>query len=165
MQQYIEIELKNKNLDKYVEKVLIPKESYVKIQKGKKIKTERNYFPGYILIECEMNGEIIRTIKNIDGVIGFLGESKSSRSIPSPLRPNEVIKFLGTMDELNEKIASLDILFHIGETVKINDGPFESFQGSIEKIEAERKKVTINVSIFGRNTPVELNYSQIETIK
>ena len=157
----IEMEIKHNGLEKYVNQVVVPKEAIIRNQKGKKIKTERNYFPGYILIECDINGEIIKNIINLEGVIGFLGDSKKTRNQPIPLRQNEVNKFLGTMDELIDKVTEIDSKFYIGEAVVVTDGPFVSFHGKISKVDTERKRIFVDVAIFGRLTPLELNYTQV----
>lgn len=156
VKERIEKELKNTGMDKYVSEFLIPREKFYQIRNGKKVKSERNFFPGYIMIECVMNGELARTIKNVDGVIGFLGSDG-----PVPMKDVEVNRMLKTIDDMHEKTITMDTTFILGEEVTIVDGPFTSFHGQIEKVDMDRKRVVVSVAIFGRKTPVELGYEQI----
>lgn len=156
VKEKIEKELKNTGMDKYVKEFLIPREKYYQIRNGKKVKSERNFFPGYIMIECVMNGELVRTIKNVDGVIGFLGSES-----PVPMKDVEVNRMLKTIDDMHETTATMDTTFILGEEVTIIDGPFTSFHGQIEKFDMDRKRIVVSVTIFGRKTPVELGYEQI----
>jgi transcription termination/antitermination protein NusG len=158
VKQYIENEINRLKLSTYLSQVLIPTEKVYQIRKGKKISKERNYFPGYVLIEAALVGEIPHIIKNIPGVLGFLG----SKSEPVPLRLSEVNRILGKVDELSEKDEELNIPFIIGETVTVVDGPFNSFSGVIEEINEEKKKLKVMVKIFGRKTPLELSFLQVE---
>ncbi|MDX9941191.1 MAG: transcription termination/antitermination protein NusG [Bacteroidales bacterium] len=158
IKQYIESEISRLNLQDYVSQVLIPQEKVYQIRKGKKVSAERNYFPGYILIEAALVGEIPHIIRNVPGVLGFLG----SGSEPAPLRPAEVNRILGKVDELSGKEEELNVPFIVGETVKVTDGPFNSFTGVIEEINEEKKKLKVMVKIFGRKTPLELSFMQVE---
>jgi transcriptional antiterminator NusG len=142
-----------------VEQVLIPTEKVYQIRKGKKVSKERNYFPGYVLIEADLSGEVPHIIKSVNGVIGFLGTKEGS---PVPLRAAEVNRILGKVDELEEIGEEINIPFLVGEPVKVIDGPFNSFSGVIEDINEEKKKLKVMVKIFGRKTPLELNYMQVE---
>ena len=128
------------------------------IRKGKKISKERNYFPGYVLIEADLSGETPHIIKNIPDVLGFLG----TKGNPEPMRPAEVKRILGKVDELAEQGEDVNIPFIVGETVKVIDGPFNSFNGVIEEINEEKKRLKVMVKIFGRKTPLELNFMQVE---
>lgn len=159
IKEYIENEISRLNLNDFVSQVLIPTEKVYQIRKGKKISKERNYFPGYILIEAALTGEIPHIIKNITGVIGFLG---SKGEEPSPLRLSEVNRILGKVDELAEKDEEISMPFYVGETVKVIDGPFNTFSGIIEDVNDEKKKLKVSVKIFGRKTPVELSFLQVE---
>jgi transcription termination/antitermination protein NusG len=159
IKQYIEVEIGRLGLSDYVAQVLIPTEKIYQIRNGKKISKERNFFPGYILIEATLVGEIPHAIKNITGVIGFLGDKNGD---PLPLRQAEVNRILGKVDQLAEKDEELTIPFIVGETVKVVDGPFNSFSGVIEEINEEKKKLKVMVKIFGRKTPLELSYMQVE---
>lgn len=159
---YIENEIKRLELDDYVEQVLVPIEKVIQIRDGKKVNRERVYFPGYIMVHAHLTGEIPHIIKSINGVIGFLGETKGGD--PVPLRQNEVNRMLGKVDELSVKDDSISIPFLTGETVKVIDGPFNGFNGTVEKINEEKRKLEVMVKIFGRKTPLELSYMQVEKI-
>lgn len=160
VKDYIEAEISHAKLSEHVAQVLIPKEKVFQIRKGKKVSKERNFFPGYILVEADLIGEIPHIIKNITGVIGFLGETKGGA--PVPLRQSEVNRILGKVDELAESDEEMNIPFILGESVKVIDGPFNSFSGIIEEINEEKKKLKVMVKIFGRKTPLELSYMQVE---
>ena len=157
---YIETEIEYAGMKDHVAQVLIPKEKVFQIRKGKKVSKERNFFPGYILIEADLIGEVPHIIKNVTSVIGFLGETKGGA--PVPLRQSEVNRILGKVDELAESDEEMNIPFIIGEAVKVIDGPFNSFSGIIEEINEEKKKLKVMVKIFGRKTPLELSYMQVE---
>ena len=148
VREYLEAELKNTDLGEYVSQVLIPTEKTFTVRNGKKVMKERAYLPGYVLVEAALVGE----------VIGFLGGSDN----PVPLRPAEVSRILGTVDELQEQQDDLDIQFYVGENVKITFGPFNGFTGVIEEVNAEKKKLKVMVKVFGRKTPLELGYMQVE---
>jgi transcriptional antiterminator NusG len=158
VKEYIDSEIVHHNIADYISQVLIPTEKVYQIRHGKKISKERSYFPGYIMIEALMIGEIPHILKNIPGVIGFLGD----KGTPIPLRLAEVNRILGKVDELSESDAEINIPFIVGESVKVVDGPFNSFTGTIEEINEEKKKLVVMVKIFGRKTPLELNYMQVE---
>jgi transcriptional antiterminator NusG len=159
VKQYIESEILRNNMQDYVSQVLIPMEKYYQIKEGKKISKERSYFPGYILVEAELTGEIPHIIQNTSGVIGFLGPKGEA---PVPLRLSEVNRILGKVDELADSEEIINIPFVVGETVKVVDGPFNSFSGIIEEVNEEKKKLKVMVKIFGRKTPLELSYMQVE---
>lgn len=155
----LESELIKGKLTDYVPQILIPMEKVYQIKNGKKIAKERNYFPGYILVQCKFYGEVEATIKGINGVVGFLG----TKNVPVPLRQAEVNRILGNADE-NAEIEAAGGLepFIVGEPIKVIDGPFSGFSGVIEEVNEEKKKLKVMVKIFGRRTPLELNYNQIE---
>ncbi|MBT8395057.1 MAG: transcription termination/antitermination protein NusG [Bacteroidia bacterium] len=160
---YIENEIARLGLQDFVDQVLVPTEKVVQIRNGKKVSKEKVYFPGYIMIQANLSGEIPHIIKSITNVIGFLGETKGGD--PVPLRQSEVNRMLGKVDELNvESDANVVIPFTIGETVKVIDGPFNGFDGTIEKINEEKRKLEVMVKIFGRKTPLELSYMQVDKI-
>jgi transcriptional antiterminator NusG len=159
VKELIEVEISRAKLEKLVDQVLIPTEKVYQIRKGKKVSKERNYFPGYVLIEADLSGEVPHIIKSVNGVIGFLGTKEGS---PVPLRAVEVNRILGKVDELEESSEAINIPFLVGEPVKVIDGPFNSFSGIIEDINEEKKKLKVMVKIFGRKTPLELNYMQVE---
>ena len=160
VKEYIENEVARLELSDYVAQVLIPKEKVYQIRKGKKISKERNFFPGYILLEAALIGEIPHIIKNIPNVIGFLGTEKGGD--PTPIRLAEVNRILGKVDELAESDEEINIPFYVGEPVKVIDGPFNSFSGIIEEVNEEKKKLKVMVKIFGRKTPLELSFMQVE---
>ena len=158
VKQYLENEILNQKLQESISQVLIPTEKIYLIRNGKKVSKERNYFPGYVLIEAVLAGEIPHIIKNIPGVLGFLG----AKGEPHALRPAEVKRILGKFDELSEQGEEVNIPFIIGETVTVIDGPFNSFSGVIEEINEEKKKLKVMVKIFGRKTPLELSFMQVQ---
>jgi len=160
---YIENEISRLGLGDYVDQVLVPTEKVIQIRNGKKVNKERTYFPGYIMIQANLSGEVPHIIKSITNVIGFLGETKGGE--PVPLRQSEVNRMLGKVDELAlEADSNVAIPFTIGETVKVIDGPFNGFDGTIEKINEEKRKLEVMVKIFGRKTPLELSYMQVEKV-
>jgi len=160
---YIENEIARLGLQDFVDQVLVPTEKVVQIRNGKKISKEKVYFPGYIMIQANLSGEVPHIIKSITNVIGFLGETKGGD--PVPLRQSEVNRMLGKVDELNvDPDSNVVIPFSIGETVKVIDGPFNGFDGTIEKINEEKRKLEVMVKIFGRKTPLELSYMQVDKI-
>lgn len=159
VKQYIESEISRLSLQDQITQVLIPTEKVYQVRKGKKVSKERNYLPGYVLIEAVLMGETIHVIKNIPGVIGFLGAEKGGD--PVPMRPSEVNRILGKVDELAERGEELSVPFIVGESVTVIDGPFNSFTGVIEEINEEKKKLKVMVKIFGRKTPLELGFMQV----
>jgi len=162
VKSYIETEISRLGLSDYVDQVLVPKEKVIQIRDGKKIHKERVYFPGYIMVEAHLAGEVPHVIKSVTGVIGFLGETKGG--VPVPLRKSEVNRMLGKVDELSEQNDNIAIPYVIGETVKVVDGPFNGFDGTVEKINEEKRKQEVMVKIFGRKTPLELSYMQVDKI-
>jgi transcriptional antiterminator NusG len=160
VKEYIENEIAIGDIKGYVDQVLIPTEKVYQIRNGKKISKERNFFPGYILIEAALVGEVAHTLRNFPNVIGFLGDTKGGD--PVPMRQSEVNRILGRVDELSETDEELNIPYVVGETVKVIDGPFNGFNGTIEDINEEKKKLQVMVKIFGRKTPLELSFMQVE---
>lgn len=160
VKDYIEMEIKRNGLQDYVAQLLIPTEKVYQIRNGKKVSKERNFFPGYVLIEAALEGEVPHVIKGVTNVIGFLGTEKGGQ--PVPLRNSEVNRILGKVDELAESDEELTIPYIVGETVKVIDGPFNNFTGVIEEINEEKKKLKVMVKIFGRKTPLELGYMQVD---
>ncbi|MGV8878407.1 MAG: transcription termination/antitermination protein NusG [Sphingobacteriaceae bacterium] len=159
VKQYLEAEINRLGISSSVPQVLIPMEKYYQMRDGKKIAKERNFFPGYVLVEAALDGELEHVIKNINSVIGFLGD-KSGTAIP--LRQAEVNRILGKVDEMTEQGEMMNVPYYVGENVKVMDGPFNGFTGIIEEINVEKKKLKVMVKIFGRRTPLELNYMQVE---
>lgn len=128
----------------------------------KKSIKERPFYPGYLMVEANLIGEVPHVIKNIPGVISFLSLTKGGD--PVPMRKHEVDKMLGKADELSEFAQDIAIPYLVGETVKVIDGPFNGFNGTIERILEDKRKIEVTVLIFGRKTPMELNYMQVEKI-
>ena len=150
-------DMENKDLSSQIEDVLVPTHDVTEVKKGKRIQREKKYFPGYVLVKMEMNKELYHTVKNIQKVTGFLGPSGS----PTPVSENEIKKIMG---EIKDGIMTpkTGIQFSIGEQVKVGEGPFASFSGLVEEIDEEKSRLKVSVSIFGRPTPIELEYNQVE---
>jgi transcriptional antiterminator NusG len=162
---YLENEIARNNLEGFIPQVLIPSEKVYEMRNGKKRIRERNFFPGYVLISADLShGEAYHLVKSVPGVIGFLGADNGSgmAKAPVPLRQSEINRILGKVDEIDTMEEKLEKPFIVGETVKVMDGPFSGFTGTVEEVFEERKKLNVMVKIFGRNTPVELNYMQVE---
>ena len=158
VKEYLESEISRLNIRDYIPQVLIPTEKVYTIRNGKKVSIERSYLPGYVLIEALLVGEIQHVIKNVPGVLGFLG----NQGDPVPLRPAEVQRILHKVDELADSPEKPVEPFMVGEPVKVTDGPFNNFSAIIEEVNEEKKKLKVMVKIFGRKTPLELNFSQVE---
>lgn len=156
----IETEIVSKKIEDYVSQVLLPSEKIIVMVNGKKTFKEKSFYPGYILIEVALVGEVAHILKNIPEVLGFLGSEKGGE--PTPLRQAEVNRILGKVDELNTQESLSDTKFYVGETVIVNDGPFKTFAGVIEEVNEEKKKIKVMVKIFGRKTPLELSFMQVE---
>lgn len=166
VKSYLETEIERENLKDHIPQVLIPLEKVYEMRNGKKRVRERNFFPGYVLVQANLeHGEAKHVVNSIPGVIGFLGANSTSTSKePVPLRQSEINRILGKVDEVEEMEEKLDRPYIVGESVKVMDGPFSGFTGTIEEVFEERKKLKVMVKIFGRNTPVELNYMQVEKV-
>ena len=160
VKEYIDNEVAKGDLKDFVNQVLIPTEKVYQIRNGKKISKERNFYPGYVLIEAALVGEVTHTLRNFPNVIGFLGDTKGGD--PVAMRQSEINKILGRVDELAESDEEMNIPYVVGETVKVIDGPFNGFNGTIEEINEEKKKLQVMVKIFGRKTPLELSFMQVE---
>jgi len=159
VKEYIETEVVNSKLQDYITQVLIPTEKVYQVRNGKKISKERIYYPGYILVEAALVGEVPHILKNVPNVIGFLSDRND---VPTPLRLAEVNRILGKVDELSENVEEINIPFILGENVKVCDGPFNGFSGVIEEVNEEKRKLKVMVKIFGRKTPLELSFLQVE---
>ena len=160
VKEYIENEIANAGLQEFISQVLIPTEKVYQIRNGKKISKERNFFPGYVLVEANLVGEIPHMLRNVPNIIGFLGDTKGGE--PVPMRQSEVYRILGRVDEMAASGEEMNIPYVVGETVKVIDGPFNGFNGIIENINEEKKKLQVMVKIFGRKTPLELSFMQVE---
>jgi len=163
---YLETEIEREGLMEFVPQILIPSEKVYEMRNGKKRVRERNFFPGYVIVSADLsNGEAHHAVTSIPGVIGFLGNNGTGSSKePVPLRQTEINRILGKVDETDEFEEKLETPFIVGESVKVMDGPFSGFTGAVEEVFEERKKLNVMVKIFGRNTPVELNYMQVEKL-
>ncbi len=163
VKEYLDKEISRSGWDKIVKQVFLPVEKVYKVANGKKVVRERNFYPGYVMIEVEggkMSDEIRETINATNNVIHFLGKEH-----PIALRKVEVNKMLGKVDEMADASGmTMSEPFIIGETIKIIDGPFNDFNGTVEEVNDEKKKLRVSVKIFGRATPVELNYMQVEKL-
>jgi len=157
--QAIEEQAEKKGITDHFNKVLVPLEEVTELRKGRKVNSERKFFPGYVLINMNMTDETWHLVKDTPKVSGFLGTAGK----PSPISELEAQQIL---DQLQEGISKVKdaILFQVGETVKVIDGPFSSFNGLVDDVDVEKQRLKIAVSIFGRSTPVELEYSQVEKI-
>ncbi len=156
--EYIENEVVHSGLSDFVSQVLIPTERVFSVRNGKRVSKDRTLFPGYVLVEASLEGEVEHVIKNVPNVIGFLAE-KDGR--PVPLQEHEVKHILGRVDDMLGDDEELLEPFILGETVKIIDGPFNNFSGVIDEINTEKKKLNVIVKIFGRRTPVEVSFVQV----
>ena len=157
--EYIEGEMAKRGWTELVPQVLIPTEKVFVMRNAKKVVKERNFFPGYVLIEADLREEIIPVIQNLPNVIDFLRERNGD---PTPMRPLEVNRILGNIDEQANLDSAMAEKFIVGESVKVIDGPFNSFSGVIDEVSEEKKKLIVSVKIFGRKTPLELTYNQVE---
>lgn len=163
IKSYIENEITRQKLNEFVPQILIPSEKIYEMRNGKKRVREKNFFPGYIIISADLSkGEVLHIITSIPGVIGFLGNAQGSSKVPVPLRQAEINRILGRVDEAEHHEEAPSMSFIRGETVKVVDGPFSGFIGLVEEVFDEKKKLNVVVKIFGRNTPVELSYAQVE---
>ncbi len=160
VRENIVMEIKRHNIEHLVGDVLVPTEKVYQIRNGKKVSKEKNFFPGYILVEASLQGEVVHIIKSVPDVMGFMSGVKGGD--PMPLRMNEVNRILGKVDEMAEQEEEMNVPYVVGETIKVIDGPFNGFTGIIEDINEEKKKLQVMVKIFGRKTPLELNYMQVE---
>ena len=158
VKEYIDAEIKNGRLGDHVSQVLIPTEKVVQVRGGKRIVKERTYLPGYVLVEAALVGETVHILRNTPNVLGFLGGMDN----PTPLRESEVNRILGKVDEMQEDLVDVVIPYVEGEAVKVTDGPFSGFSGVIEKVDNEKKKVTVTVKVFGRSTGLDLGFTQVE---
>jgi len=162
VKEYLDKEVKINGWSQAILQVLCPIEKIFKVIAGKKVLREKILFPGYLMLEAadgKLHDTMIQTIKNVTGVIHFLGKDH-----PTSLRKSEVNKMFGKMDEVSEQGIGYAEPYIVGETVKIVDGPFNDFNGTVEEVNEEKKKLKVVVKIFGRATPVELNYMQVEKI-
>ncbi len=157
---YLETEIARIGLQEKISNVLIPSEKVFEIKDGKKKSRLKNFFPGYILVEAVLDKESTHLILEAPSVMGFVPDKNN----PAPLQPEEVRRLIGKMEQ-KEETQLLDVPFHVGEPVKVTEGPFNNFNGFVQEVNPEKLKVKVMVSIFGRKTPIELDFSQVETEK
>mgnify|MGYP002625637213 CR=1 FL=1 len=156
----LDAEVKRRGLEDLVTQTVVPVEKVYVQRNGKKVVKENVLYSGYVFVECALIGEVAAVISNVPNVIGFLAEGGK----PNPMRASEVSRMIGRVDELIDDNNEVDIPYFVGENVKVIDGPFNNFTGTIEQVDEEKKKLSVTVKIFGRNTPLELNYYQVEKI-
>ena len=147
-----------KGLSELVDEVLVPSENVVEMRRGQKINSERKFFPGYVLVKMAMSDEAWHLVKDTPKVTGFLG----ARNKPSPITEAEAQRIVNQVQEGVDKPRRPSITFEVGEQVRVADGPFTSFNGTVEEVDEEKGRVKVSVSIFGRSTPVDLEYGQVE---
>jgi len=167
VKEYLDKDISRSGWTEIIKQVFLPMEKVYKVQNGKKVMREKNYFPGYVMMEVldgKLNDDIVQHISNISNVMHFLTDGKGSKGNIISLRKAEVNKMLGKVDEMNDQGVTMSEPFIIGETIKIIEGPFNDFNGVIEDVNDEKKKLKVTVKIFGRSTPVELSYMQVEKI-
>lgn len=161
VKEVLEAQMKNTDLGRYVSQVLIPTEKVLTTRNGKKVVKERTLYSGYVFIKAELTGEVIYELRNTTNVIDFLrGRAKGSQ--PESLRESEVMRMLGAADDLQQPMDEAIVDFMVGEPVKVNHGPFSGFSGVVTEVNAEKRKIKVEVKIFGRGTDLELEYSQVE---
>ena len=153
----IDAEIKNGRLGGHVSQVLIPTEKVASVRGTKRVIKERNYLPGYVLVETQLVGETVHELRNTPNVLGFLGGMDN----PTPLRENEVNRILGKADEMEDPMVEVEVPYIVGDKVKVTDGPFSGFNGVIEKVDNDKKKVTVTVKVFGRSTGLDLGFMQV----
>jgi len=168
VKEYLDKDIVRNGWSNIILQVFLPVEKVYKVVNGKKVMRERNFYPGYIMMEVAGNtlsDEIVQSVSNISNVMHFLTDGKGSKGNVISLRRAEVNKMLGKVDEMSDEGGvTMSEPFIVGETIKITDGPFNDFNGVIEEVNDEKKKIKVQVKIFGRATPVELSYMQVEKI-
>jgi transcriptional antiterminator NusG len=157
--QSIEEQAKQTGMAELILKVLVPMEEVVEVRRGTKVNSERKFFPGYVLVQMEMTDETWHLVKNTPKVTGFLG----GRGRPTPISEAEAQRIMHQVEEGLDR-PKMSVSFEIGDQVRVSDGPFTSFNGNVEEVDEERARLKVSVSIFGRATPVELEYSQVEKL-
>jgi transcriptional antiterminator NusG len=168
VKEYLDKDIVRSGYAEVIKQVFLPMEKVYKVQNGKKVMREKNYFPGYVMLEVldgKLTDDMIHHISNVSNIMHFLTDGKGSKGNIISLRKSEVNKMLGKVDEMTDAGGmSMSEPFIIGETIKIIDGAFNDFNGVIEEVNDEKKKLKVIVKIFGRSTPVELNYMQVEKL-
>jgi transcriptional antiterminator NusG len=167
VKEYLDKDINRQGWADRIVQVFLPMDKVYKVQNGKKVMREKNFYPGYVFMEVvdgKLTEDMIQHISNISNIMHFLTDGKGSKGRIISLRKAEVNKMLGKMDEMSEQGISMSEPFIVGETIKIIDGAFNDFNGVIEEVNDEKKKLKVIVKIFGRSTPVELNYMQVEKL-
>ncbi|AIJ55230.1 transcription termination/antitermination factor NusG [Brucella abortus F6/05-3] len=154
----IEAKAKQKGLSDLIEQIVVPTEKIVEVRRGRKVDAERKFFPGYVLVRAKLTDSVFSLIKNTPKVTGFLGDSK-----PAPVSQKEVDQILNQVQDGVER-PKTSVSFEIGENVRVSDGPFASFNGIVQEVDEERARLKVEVSIFGRATPVDLEYGQVDKL-
>jgi transcriptional antiterminator NusG len=152
----IENKAKQKGLSELIEQIIVPTEKVVEVRRGRKVDAERKFFPGYVLVRANLTDAVFSLIKNTPKVTGFLGDSK-----PVPITDKEAERILHQVQEGVER-PKPSVTFEIGEQVRVSDGPFASFNGTVQEVDEERARIKVEVSIFGRAVPVDLEFGQVE---
>ena len=159
VKEYLEALMKKDELlAANVGEILLPTEKYAQLRNGKRVVKEKLFLPGYVLVEANLQGEVAHTLRFMPNVLGFLGGLDN----PTPVRQADINRILGTAEDITIKSEEVAIPFTVDEAVKVTDGPFSGFSGIIEEVNAEKRKLKVMVKIFGRKTPLELSYSQVE---
>jgi transcriptional antiterminator NusG len=159
VKSHLEMTVEKSGLAQYFGQILMPTREVVTVTKGKKISRDRKNFPSYIIVEMEMNKETMHYVTDVPGVTHFVGVGK-----PQPLRPAEVERILGASGTEVQETGEVEIPYMSGDSVRIKDGPFKDFDGVVEEVNPEKGKIKVLVSVFGRSTPVELDFMQVETL-
>ena len=159
VKEYLEALMRNNpSLADSVGEILLPTEKYAQLRNGKRVVKEKLFLPGYVLVEARLDGEVAHTLRFIPNVLGFLGGMDN----PSPVRQSEINRILGSAEDTAIRTEEMEIPFLLDEAVKVTDGPFSGFSGVIEEVNTEKRKLKVMVKIFGRKTPLELAFTQVE---
>lgn len=158
VKEYIEAACKTAGLDQYVSQVQIPTEKVVSLRNGKRVVKDKTLLPGYVLVECNLTEECYPRLRNVPNVLGFLSNTRDQK--PSSVRQDEINRMFGTNEPVAEEVF-VEETFMVGEKIKVTDGPFAGFNGDIEEVLADKKKLKVTVTIFDRQTPLELGYNQV----
>lgn len=159
VKEYLEALMRNnQSLAERVGQVLLPTEKYAQIRNGKRVVKEKLFLPGYVLVEADLDNEIAHTLRFVPNVLGFLG----GMDTPTPVRQADINRILGTVEDTAIRVEEVSVPYSLDETVKVTDGPFNGFNGIIEEVNTEKHTLKVIVKIFGRNTPLELNFMQVE---